>query len=683
MINTKTLERFIFWLAAFALISPLVFFETSYIFPFIVPKILYFRIVSALMLGAYLVIIGAHKKIYGFKPGILNIAVGLFFVSMTISTFVGVDWYKSMWDSHERMLGLFTIFHYIAYYFVVVSMIKEWKSWRTLLSVFLTVGIIVMLLGFWQRFVNPEALLNRGNSRVSATLGNPIYYSAYGMFLFFMGVLLYVKEKKHGPSRIIALLSIVFGFLGLFLGGSRGMLVGTIAGLAVAFILYWIHYRKNKKLNLYFGIACAAGLALFGLLYAFRTTPFVSELPAVGRLLNTRVVAEFSNNTRVMAWGVGIDAWQDRPVFGWGPNNYFSAFNAFYRPQFLEYGWNETWFDNAHNVIVNTLAVQGAFGLITYLLLFVAAFYMIVQGYRQSRISIHEAIILGSFVTAHFVSNIFIFENPTSYLYFFFSLGLIHARTRDPIQDATAKPVYISTPLIAVVGLVTLLFIYATDINPARANRQSLEMVRSLLGGQKNAIELLDKTLAIPTPHIDDVRADFARSAVNALPNYAGTGDLAYAKELMTRSFNELEKNKQLHPTDVRTHIDQASIARRVAQTFQDASLLPASEQILEEALTRAPGRQQIVYMLAYTKSIFGKHDEAIALLDQAVKADPKIGEGWWRLANAYWYSGNLAKAKEIAAEGKQTDAYFDDQGVQSINYILQATSTTPFNVIN
>ncbi len=225
MIRTKTIEKLIFWLAAAALISPLVFFETSYVFPFIVPKILYFRIMSALMLGAYLLLLGAHKKIYGLRPTILNIAVGLFFASLTISTFAGVDWYRSMWDSHERMLGLFTIFHYIIYYYVVVSTVREWKQWRQLLHVFLTVGIVVMLLGVWQRFVNTDALLNRGNTRVSATLGNPIYYSAFGMFLFFMGALLYVKEKTHTSSRIIGSLAVVLGFLGLFLGGSRGMFV--------------------------------------------------------------------------------------------------------------------------------------------------------------------------------------------------------------------------------------------------------------------------------------------------------------------------------------------------------------------------------------------------------------------------------------------------------------------------
>ncbi len=380
-----------------------------------------------------------------------------------------------------------------------------------------------------------------------------------------------------------------------------------------------------------------------------------------------------------MAWGVAIDTWQDRPIFGWGPNNYFAAFNTFYRPEFLEFGWNETWFDNAHNVIVNTLAVQGLAGLLAYLFLFVAALYMIIKAYKGKRLDVHEAIILGSFIAAHFVSNIFIFENPTSYLYFFFSLAFIYARTRPQEEEKQAKnDAGVSTALLTSVGVVTLLFIFATDINPGRANRQSLNMVRALMSTAPNAIELLDKSLAIPTPHVDDIRADFSRSAVNAVPSYVGAGQSEYAKKLLMRSYDELEKNKQLHPRDVRAHIEQATIARRLVEAFNDTSLFPASEKILEEALALAPGRQQVVYMLAMTKASFGNFDAAIALLDGAIKADPKIGEAWWRLANVYWLAGNLAKAKEVAMEGKRQATYFDEQGERAIAQVLAANSSTP-----
>jgi len=676
MLKIKTLERVPFYLAALALITPLVFLETSYVFPFIVPKTLYFRIITALMLGVYLVLLGIHKKTYGLRVSVLHVAVGAFFLSFLISTFTGVDWYRSMWDSHERMLGLFTLFHYIVFYVVATATIREWKDWKKLLHVFLSVGIVVMLLGVWQRFVNPDAMLNKGSERVSATLGNPIYFSAFGMFLFFMGIYLYIKERQDKHSRVIAISASVLGFLGLLLGGSRGMFIGMLAGLGTAYISLWVHYRKVKKIN----IACTAVflvvVAILGLLFVNKDTEFVSNLPTIGRLATTNL-GNLKGDTRVMAWDVALDAWQEKPVFGWGPNNYMYAFNAFYRPEFLKAGWNETWFDNAHSVPFNTLAVQGLVGLVAYLSMFVAAWYLIVRARKEGRLASGEAIILGSFLVAHFVSNFFIFENPTSYLYFFFTLALIYTTARhDPATATPATTGKVPSTLFWSTAIVIALFIYATDINPGKANKQALATIRSLITQRTDALALLDESLKTPTPHVDDIRADFARSAIDNAPRYIQKGENEYARELLLRSFDELEKNKALHPREIRASIDQATVTRRLAEYYGDPSLLPRAEVILEEALQYAPGRQQIVYILAAQKSSFAKHDEAQALMQSAVEATPDIPEGWWRYANTFWFAGEIERAREIIEEARGRGFTFDQMGELAAERIF--SSTTP-----
>jgi uncharacterized membrane protein len=85
-----------------------------------------------------------------FRPRmtIVNGAVIAFILSFAISTFTGVDPYHSFWDNHERMLGLFTIAHYVAYFFVASSVFKNWTEWKTALRWFLAAGSIVMVLWF-------------------------------------------------------------------------------------------------------------------------------------------------------------------------------------------------------------------------------------------------------------------------------------------------------------------------------------------------------------------------------------------------------------------------------------------------------------------------------------------------------------------------------------------------------
>jgi len=118
MTASRILEKIIRGGLLASFFVPLVLFPTSFIFPFIVPKIVIFRSLVAILLGAYVLLLIVAWQNYRPRFTLLSAAVGLFFLSFIASTFAGVDWYHSFWDNHERMLGLFTLAHYIAYYLI-------------------------------------------------------------------------------------------------------------------------------------------------------------------------------------------------------------------------------------------------------------------------------------------------------------------------------------------------------------------------------------------------------------------------------------------------------------------------------------------------------------------------------------------------------------------------------------
>jgi len=392
----KTIEKILKIVIGSTFFVPLLVLPNSYIFPFIVPKIIYFRSLVLVMLGLYLILLFSNFKKYRPKFSWVNIAVLGFYLSFAISTFVGVDWYKSFWDNHERMLGLFTITHYIVYYFIVTSVVRTWDDWKWLLRTFLLAGSIVMFIGVLQRYADPELLLNKGNTRVSSTLGNAIYFSDYGLFLFFIGSFLAVKEqlleKKIGFFAMESgwfwyeILLALLGLGGVFLGGTRGALVALLVGIFILGLIYFFSLKEQKRLKQIVLLSILVLFSFFSILFVKRNTAFVANIPAVGRLFSTQVS---QTDTRVMAWGVALDAWQEKPIFGWGPNNYYYAFNKYYRPEFLEHGFSETWFDNAHSVIMNTFAVQGIVGLLFYLNIFVVATIYLLKKYKQGGIDLH------------------------------------------------------------------------------------------------------------------------------------------------------------------------------------------------------------------------------------------------------------------------------------------------------
>lgn len=674
----KKLEYLIKILIGASFFVPLLVFPSSYIFPFIVPKIVWFRSIVMLMLGAYLLLLSVNWVKYRIRWTPVNIAVALFFISFAVSTFVGLDWYRSFWDNHERMLGLFTIFHYVVYYFIVTSVVREWKDWKWLLRTFLFAGGIVMFIGILQKFANPELLLNHRSGRVSATLGNSIYYSGYGLFLMFIGYLLAVRENndrqagKMNPWFCYAVVAGALGFLGIFLGGTRGAMLGLMFGLGILALSYLVTIKDHNNTRKLIAGLMVAGVIIGSLFFVYRKNDFVKNIPGVGRLVNASLF-EGTGATRLMAWGIAVDAWQEKPIFGWGPNNYYYAFNKYYNPKFLEHGLGETWFDNAHSVVMNTLAVQGTVGILTYFGMLGTAVFMLWYRWKKGKVDLHIVGIGTAFIGANFVAKALVFDDPTSYLYFFFFLALIHSEiTNSNLQTKDYKSKNISTRLSVIVVLVVLLLIYSTNINAARANQSTLNVIRKINLGQ-NVGDLYNEAKEIPTPHIDDIRNDVSRIAGSNIDKLVKNNQTEEAMSLYNSSYSDLKKNLELHPMDIRLHIQLFQICSLGAQLKQDASLLFEAESYLEQALVFSPKRQQLQYILSGLKFQLGKNDEAIKLLQDSIDNDPKIDEGWLRLAFVYQQLGDLDQAKEILQEAIDSGVVFDRQGQNIISSILQS----------
>ncbi|MBT3539012.1 O-antigen ligase family protein [Candidatus Parcubacteria bacterium] len=671
----KYLVYTIKFLAILSFFTPLLVPYKHFIFPFIVPKIVVLRSLILLMLGIYILLLVTNVEKYKLKLNPVNIVVGLFLVSFGVSTFIGPDWYRSMWDNHERMLGFFTVFHYILYYFILSSVFKEWKDWRFLMRVFLTAGSIVMLIGLWQKFVNPEALLNRNAVRVSATLGNAIYMSGYGLFLSFIGVLLGLKEKKKSFWQWYSFLGAFLGFAGIFLGGTRGTFLGLMAGLLVVVIGYILMLKDHARLRKYLIGLIIAGILVLGISWVYRDTAFINKTPVVGRLVNISL-SSGSAETRLMAWEIAVDAWKEKPIIGWGPNNYYYAFNKYYRSEFLEHGFHETWFDNAHSVIFNTLAVQGIFGISFYFGMFLIPIYLL---WRDRRKQIHIVIFSSAFLVGHFVHNAFVFENPTSYLYFFFFLAFVnHTLTMSDVSDTKdgGSGKKVGLPIMGIVMFFILLFVYTTNINPARANMRSFDAIQNLSRGM-DPVKLFNNAVEIPTPHIDDIRNDFGRMGSQLIVEHIRKDDFDSVKDTYELIYSELKKNIELHPMDIRVHIQLSQLVQFVADATKNATLLFEAEALLEDAHAFSPKRQQVEYILAQIKLRLGKGQEAVEILRTSVDNNYKIAEGWWRLASFHYTLGQKDVARDVVNEAREKGVVFTGQGKKIVDQILLGVTST------
>ncbi len=671
------------FLAYLTFFVPLLVLPTSFIFPFIVPKILAFRSLVELMIAGYVLLLFINWQEFRPKFSWLSLAVGAFFISFAISTFTGVDPYHSFWDNHERMLGLFTIFHYVAYYFICSSIFKTWDDWKKALKIFLVAGSLVMVVGIVQ-VANPNLLLNQGADRVIATLGNAIYVGGYGLFLLFVSSLLFITEtNKFWKYAEVG--TGLLAFLGMIFSGTRGSILGLMAGIGFAMISYIVVLKNHPKTRKILAALVVLGIALIAVLYNYRETAFVQKIPAVNRAVRTSFTA-IKASPRWVAWESAVKSWEERPVFGWGPNNFFYAFNKYYQPKSLQFGYGETWFDNAHNVIVNTLAVQGVVGLGSYLAIFLMAIAILFFAIRKKRLHIHIAVLGGAFLVAHLTQNVTVFENPTSYLYFMFWLAMVAGLTSRPDEtvniDVSAKvknEILVNKPVglgaLSVTTLFVVLVIFIFNIQPARANMKSLAALQYLTYQPETGLELMKEAIAFNSPHIDDIRGDLSRTVAQTL---SAQPDAKLTKEKRLELFNlaheALTINTQLHPYDIRNYLTLSQLGQIGYVLTNDPKYIAEYGNYLNEALTYSPKRQQIIYNVANFYLQTGRTEEGIKLLEDVLRDGPTVGESYWRLAYVYKLSGKTDKVKEVLDLAVQNKIVFDDQQQEIIRQISAPT---------
>ncbi len=177
---------------------------------------------------------------------------------------------------------------------------------------------------------------------------------------------------------------------GLTLTGSLGALAGLMAGLGAACALYALfgRARRARRLGLAgFGAlaACAIALALVLALRAgdapappadpgARPDAARHEQPGRPELRGGNVMVEratsaewvgFTLGNRLRNWEAGLRAFAERPLLGWGPDNYYIA-SA--RHLTAPRGRAKVQ-DHAHNLFVEEAAGKGALGLAAWLAL--------------------------------------------------------------------------------------------------------------------------------------------------------------------------------------------------------------------------------------------------------------------------------------------------------------------------
>lgn len=611
----------------------------SLFFPFITGKNFSFRILIEILFGLWLILALYDKKYRPKKSWILFFLIA-FGAVLTLSSFFGENLYRSFWSNYERMEGLITHLHLLAYFFVLTGVLITEKLWKRFFNTSLAVSAIVGIYGLLQLF--GKFAIHQSNVRLDATLGNASYLAIYMVFHIFIALFYFAREKKWYKWFYIPL--IILQTTVLYHTATRGAILGLVGGVIIASILIVLFSEKRKikiaAMSFFFGI-----LILFSMFWIFKDSQFVKQSPVLSRF-STISLEETTTQSRFVIWKMSWKGFKEKPILGWGPENYNLVFNKYYEPVLYK---QEAWFDRAHNVFFDRLTTNGILGLLAYLGLFLSSFYYLLLKRRKYGFSVYDSSILTGLLAAYFFHNLFVFDNIISFILFFAVLGYVNNRVVADIEipaneDLISADEDYKKPVFVAIILVAAIFsIYILNVPALLASRNLLGAFQeSSIGNFKGAFQKFKKSISYGSFGSTEASEHLMSFAIkiSQQPNL----DENFKSEVFETASLEIKKQIKRFPNDIRYMVFLGSFYNQFGR-YEEAI------DILRKAVSLSPRKQALYFELGSAYLNSGQNEKAIEVLRTAFELYPSFGEARKIYAVSLVRAGKIEFAEKILKE--------------------------------
>jgi O-antigen ligase len=616
--------------------------SSSLFFPFITTKAFVWRILVEVIFAAWVLLALLEPTVRPKKSPILY-AVGIFLVVVGAADLFGMDVAQSFWSNFERMEGYITLLHLGAFALVIGSVFGEenWRRWwnTSIFASFLMVLYCLMQLAGLKT-------INQGGVRVDGTFGNAIYLAVYLLFHIFLMLFYMVREKGNKGLRWLYGGLIALELFILYSTATRGSILGLIGGLLI-FALLNIRNRESAWVRKSSIGVIVALVVIVGGFFAVRNTAFVTESPVLSRFASLSL-SEVKSQGRYYVWPMAWQGFKERPVLGWGQENFPYVFQKHYRPEMYSL---EPWFDRAHNIFLDWLVSAGFLGLIAYLSLYGTLLYMLWQGSAFTHL---ERTVLTALTAAYFFHNIFVFDNLGSYILFFSLLAYAHGRKSatwsvTKVEEETVT--YVALPIVIATLLLTLYFV---NIKPLKENTTLIQAF--------TAVQIKDMPAAA---------AAFEKAYTES--PYLGRAELAEqiasnAVSILSSNFTTEEKNKYyLFARDaIMAYADESAGEARpqiVAGSFlSSVGKFEESLERLTKAQALMPNKQAIYFEEGSIYISQGEYAKALATFKHAYDLAPQYQEAKIIYLIGAIYARDTTLEARLVTEIPQNAYLFDDR---------------------
>lgn len=646
------LEKIIKYGIILAFLLPLAFTSRTF-FPWHFGKTILFQILAGSLLVLALLDLNINRKKL-FKLNWLDKSIMLLSLALIASAIFGVDFNRSFWGDQQRAQGIFTWLHFVIFYFVIRQYYVNIKDWKILSYCVVCIGLISCFFAWFGGYFSSLNSIITYTKQLGGMIGNPIFFGNYLTVPTFLSfVLFFIETGKKRYGFLIAGLLLV---LTLIFTKSAGVVLGFIFGLFAVWLLY-IFFSDSKK---YKKVVVAIGMILLvcvgGLFFLVSTNQKIINFPMVTEIFNLDPNS-FTANTRILTWQIALKGFLEKPIFGWGWNNFQNLFDNNYNPEFLKFSFAETIWDKPHNFFLEVLSTAGAVGFFSYIFLLVISFSylckMIKNVKDQNMRSVY--ILIAGCLCAYLVQISFSFETSNSLLNWFFLLALISflfaslgkEAAVDLYENIKNRYIVIFSTVLIVLSLYSVYTSYSFYKGSVlMGDAGDAVRIQSVFAWEKNA----KLAIAYKWPFLWENAMFLTRDLVEMdKANLINKQNLEPISGKLIGVYEaELNKDK----TDFFSRYWLGQLYSLMGEKIDNKYYID-SDKYYNEALSISPANQKVIVLLAKNKFNQNQDKEGIVILEELVKKNPDFVQPHWFLGLGYIRQKDFNRGIDELEKGK------------------------------
>ncbi|MFA6354666.1 MAG: O-antigen ligase family protein [Candidatus Paceibacterota bacterium] len=645
-ISQYLLKAIRYLIYSIVLVVPLFYLKQA-VYPYTFSKTLFFQILCELIIILWISLVIIDKK---YRPKLTPIfwaflTLGLVLI---INSIFGEDPLRSFWGTQERALGVYTYLHFILLGLVISSLGKE-ISFKKVAYFSLISASIVSVIGLIQ-LSNPNFLLagDLASGRPGSTFGNPSFLAGYLLFNIFFALYFLLKQFWAGKERfnndnknwgevIFLGVVILLTVLSFFQTQTRGDIIGFGVALVALFGLFAFRPPEIKtrvfRSRKFYASVFILVIILGGAFWFTKGNSIWESIPGLNRFKDLSF-SDQGLKPRIVAIESAWKGFLEKPILGWGFENFNIVSNKYYDPSLLSINYQETRFDKPHNLVLEYLVVGGVLLLLSYVFVLGALIYSALK--IKDKLLGQVVIVL---VFGYFIRNLFLFETIGPLIMFFVTTGFIdgfYRMSKEVEEKKEQRPgfdfkkgrdepdIFAKNVMIGIVLLGGVVWVYVLNVNSLIANKLQYQGMNDFIQNNPGgALESFKKAIDIWSPYRWNVQRDYAAAVAE---NYFYKPEAISADEVKM-AIVAMEEATAEHPKDAYNHYALLDMYNEVSEVNKN-EFLDKAEKEGKIALELSPNRQQVMFSLAKTKSLRGDTKGAIELIKKALDLNPNVADG-------------------------------------------------------